>query len=55
MRWVWPDEHRVDRRVLELVRDRRIGPSQAVPAVLPMGLLPLAVPWWITTTWTLTP
>ena len=49
-------EHRVDGGVLELVRDRRgsARPRHA-GARCRSGCLPLAVPWWITTTWTLTP
>ena len=33
----------------------RIGPVHVAPAALPSGLLPTFVPWWMTTTWTLTP
>ena len=33
----------------------RIGPSHGTPAALPIGFRPFAVPWWMTTTWTLTP
>ncbi len=33
----------------------RIGPSQAVAAVLPAAFVPEAVPWWITTICTFTP
>ena len=33
----------------------RIGPVHGMPAALPVGLSPSAVPWWMTTTWTFTP
>jgi hypothetical protein len=32
----------------------RIGPCQGTPA-FPIGFEPTFVPWWTTTTWTLTP
>ena len=50
------DDHRVDRRVLEgWSAMARIGPSHGTPGALPIGFVPDAVPWWMTTTWTLTP
>ena len=50
------DDHRVDRRALQLVGDARgSGRPTALPGVLPIGLLPVAVPSWMTTICTLTP
>ena len=55
MRWVWPTSIASTVVSWSWSAIARIGPSQATPAALPMGFWPLAVPWWITTTWTLTP
>ena len=49
------DDHRVDGRVLELVGDVEDRAAHGTPAALPIGLRPTFVPWWMTTTWTLTP
>ena len=54
-RWVWPTTIASTVVSWSASAMSRIGPSHAAPGVLPTGLLPSAVPWWMTTTWTLTP
>ena len=55
-RWVWPTIIASTVRVLQRVGDAedRAVPRRR-PASLPIGLAPDAVPWWMTTIWTLTP
>ena len=55
-RWVWPTIIASTVRVLELRRRcRGSGRPTATPGRCRSGSTPGAVPWWMTTTWTLTP
>ena len=55
MRWVWPTIIASTVVPWRASAISRIGPSHGTPAVLPIGFRPTFVPWWMTTTWTLTP